>query len=343
MRATLRTSGSIGWLAALFALASGCESTLLSAGLPVADGTAGQYCATCHGYPPPSAGHPARKDCELCHADVVGAGGVIVDPDRHMNGQIDASSVGGHPLGFSAPAAHGQAFIQGKSNCRTCHGEDLAGSNGVSSCDKCHPSGWRTNCTFCHGGKDNATGAPPLSLLGSADATSLGVGTHSKHVTQASHPAYACADCHSAVTDLLSAGHVLDATPGKAEVSFQAGLSPSGQYKAGACSSLYCHGTGRVNGAAASFAGSATTCQSCHPSAQSSSSAQEQMSGRHRKHLEHGYACAACHQGVVNTSNQIVGPNLHVNGSKDVQLLTGTYDPSTHTCSSIYCHGDKTW
>ena len=39
--------------------------------------------------------------------------------------------------------------------CLTCHEDDRN-----NQCNQCH-TGWATRCTFCHGGRDNATGAPP--------------------------------------------------------------------------------------------------------------------------------------------------------------------------------------
>ncbi len=77
---------------------------------------------------------------------------------------------GAHPVGFNSPSVHGPATVEGKSDCRVCHGVNLEGSveNGIPSCDECHPAAWRTRCTFCHGGQDNESGAP-LHVNGTRD------------------------------------------------------------------------------------------------------------------------------------------------------------------------------
>ena len=221
-------------------------------------------CTSCHGYPP-AGSHPAASNCEGCHGAVVGPGGVILSLALHINGTIETN---GHPTGYADPAQHGREAKFGVSNCRSCHGATLGGASGVPSCDSCHQAGWRTNCRYCHGGTDNQTGAPPVDLAGNAASSSVTVGTHTAHVSRVSHPAYACGVCHNAVTDVLTAGHMFDGTPGVSEVLFGGGPSPAGQYARPACNNLYCHGNGRTNGTAASFAaGTRYNCESCHPTA----------------------------------------------------------------------------
>ena len=46
-------------------------------------------CDSCHGYPPPGS-HAQRIDCETCHYAVVSAGGVISNPDLHVDGVLQA-------------------------------------------------------------------------------------------------------------------------------------------------------------------------------------------------------------------------------------------------------------
>jgi len=58
--------------------------------LPVWNQVSGQACGTCHALPPPAeTGHPAVANCSLCHGGVVDADGMIVAPDRHIDGQMD--------------------------------------------------------------------------------------------------------------------------------------------------------------------------------------------------------------------------------------------------------------
>ena len=72
-------------------------------------------CGTCHGLPPGGT-HPASDICNLCHPGVVDENRVIIDRDRHIDGEVD----------------YDQAALE---SCNTCHGsaennappQDLAG------------------------------------------------------------------------------------------------------------------------------------------------------------------------------------------------------------------------
>ena len=44
-------------------------------------------CDSCHGNPP-GGSHPQDDRCELCHGEVVSAGGVITNPSLHVNGSL---------------------------------------------------------------------------------------------------------------------------------------------------------------------------------------------------------------------------------------------------------------
>lgn len=50
----------------------------------------GLSCTGCHGMPP-SAPHPQLSNCAQCHGDIISAQGVIVAPQRHVDGVIDVS------------------------------------------------------------------------------------------------------------------------------------------------------------------------------------------------------------------------------------------------------------
>ena len=60
---------------------------------------------------------------------------------------------GYHPVGWVAEDVHGLAAKLQEDTCVACHGSDLEGGVVGVSCDTCHPAGWRTECTFCHGGE----------------------------------------------------------------------------------------------------------------------------------------------------------------------------------------------
>ena len=229
------------------------------------------------------------------------------------------------------PLSHGTVFQKGPAACQACHTPTLDG--GAGSCETCHP-GWKSNCTFCHGGKDNQTGAPPEGVGGETSPSSLSVGAHTKHVTATSlKGAYGCASCHSPATDALSEGHVDG--DGKAETTIVAcGLAAS--YAAGTCSSVYCHGNGKsaASGGTASWTGGPMTCDSCHSTAG--------LGGKHKTHLGFGMTCDNCHGDTVSANGTISNPDKHLNCVKDVK---GDYDfaPQTKTCSSNSCHEDASW
>jgi hypothetical protein len=250
-----------------------------------------------------------------------------------------------HPEGWEDPTAHGLAAKHQESDCLTCHGDDLGGGTTGVSCDTCHQAGWRTDCTFCHGGTDNTTGAPPVGI----DDLTTGVAfsAHTAHVSGSTHAAWDCAQCHAKPTDVLSPGHVLvdDATPGKAETVFTAGLSPAATWDGTAgCSNLYCHGNGHgTNGSAQE--GDTMTCTSCHAGASGDWTSWSTMSGHHPTHLAAGFACDECHASTVTGSDTISGPADHVDGMPEVQFPSGmlyTGGQCTGSCHGE-SHGYRTW
>ena len=120
-------------------------------------------CGSCHGAPPPPP-HPADPQCESCHAPVAGPNQTIAMAALHIDGTLQVTAV--HPPGWAQPTMHGAAFnTQGPASCATasCHGVALTGGASNVSCNGCH-SNWQTTCTFCHGGTDNVSGAPPESV-----------------------------------------------------------------------------------------------------------------------------------------------------------------------------------
>ncbi|HTM20676.1 MAG TPA: hypothetical protein VL172_09220 [Kofleriaceae bacterium] len=318
----------------------------------------------------------AGVTCAECHQQVTGDGTDIVAADLHVDGQreIDfaaagfsrdavtggctgtchdhghsasawdggGSGGGVHPDGFAAASMHGPEFELGRQDCRgSCHGDQLQGASGPS-CDSCHQAGWRTDCTYCHGGGANQTGAPPRDLASTNLSQSLSFRAHTRHVTAGMASAFDCGQCHSKPTDVLSPGHVLDATPGAAEVRF-AGLNAGGAYNgAGTCSASYCHGNGRGSTGTITDGAPARTCASCHPG-QQSSTLWSTMSGDHGKHLRmSGVTCATCHVTVTADAATIANRALHVDGGRTVAFnFSGmTYTVSTKACTGP-CHGEN--
>jgi hypothetical protein len=260
---------------------------------------------------------------------------------------IDASAPAGggryHPQDFADPGLHGAELKLGKQDCRLCHGATLDGQGQALSCDTHHserePKAWRTFCIFCHGGIDNATGAPPRNL----DGTSTGgvFPPHSRHVGTTMAASIDCIQCHVKPTDVLSVGHVFDATPGRAENVFTAGRSPRGRREPDGCNSLYCHGHGMLDDGHVAIGGAPMTCTSCHAGITSGASGWATMSGGHAQHLSiAGVTCADCHLAVTHDSASIADASLHVNGRRDVHFAAAgfSYDAGTRTCTGT-CHG----
>ena len=246
-----------------------------------------------------------------------------------------------HPEGWEDATAHGPAAKYQEDDCLVCHGEDLTGGSTGISCDSCHEEGWRENCSFCHGGTDNATGAPPRDISGETETDLLSFRTHTAHVTTRWHEAYDCEQCHNKPTDILSSGHLFvgDTTPGVSEVQFSAGLSASGNYEgSGSCANLYCHGNGQGNNGEADHTMEPVTCTSCHPDQGSDDDDWDRMSGEHEDHLEEGAHCSDCHSATVDTYQNILDPSKHVNGTVDIQTPSGlTWDSNRKTCNGE-CH-----
>ncbi|RME25615.1 MAG: hypothetical protein D6798_08530 [Deltaproteobacteria bacterium] len=268
------------------------------------------------------------------------------------NGASDSCSGGGdtgatgtyHPDGYADPTVHGMEAKLHEQTCTDCHGADLAGAGDVPSCDTCHDDGWRTNCTFCHGGIEDSTGAPPEDIDdGTSDAA---FGAHPRHVQTNTHAAFDCTQCHVKPTDVLSSGHLFDSTAAQAEVDFSSSLSSRASWSSGAmsCSNLYCHGNGRADNGSVSISDAPLSCHSCHPDASSSSSTISSMSGAHRKHVvSEGVRCEACHADTIDASNTVIGPALHVNGTPDVAISSDypsiSYRSSSNSCTGN-CHGE---
>lgn len=248
-----------------------------------------------------------------------------------------------HPDGFASPDAHGLEAKLGVQACTDCHGADLTGEVGATSCDTCHEDGWRTDCTFCHGGTESADGAPPRDIDGETDSALTSFPHHTVHLsTTAYKDAFACTTCHSVPTDILTPGHLFvdDATPGAAELDFSGGLSPNAAWDGATCSELYCHGNGQGDNGSITITDSVDDCVSCHPHEESGSAGWSTMSGAHDTHLSlgEGFECGDCHKRVVDKWEPIVNVSLHVDGAVSIQPVgTITWDATAETCTGE-CH-----
>ena len=248
-----------------------------------------------------------------------------------------------HPAGYDDPDMHSVEAKLGISLCTECHGDDLTGADGANSCDQCHTEGWRTNCTFCHGGDQNNTGAPPRDLDGSeADAA---FGAHSTHVAGVSHMEYECSECHIQPEKALSEGHMFDSSPGISEVVFNSDMNPSATWSNGSCWNLYCH-SNALGELGSSNSTDEVECGDCHAAPDDGPSAWSRMSRGHGDHLREDLTCSECHESTINESGELTNPSLHVNGTVDVSISSLTYtealpdDPVESTCEGV-CHNEE--
>ena len=249
-----------------------------------------------------------------------------------------------HPAGWAAATDHGHAAKFVAEDCRSCHGATLEGGVAVG-CDGCHTAGWRQSCTFCHGGADNATGAPPRDITGAVAQDDLIFKSHTKHVdTTAVAVPFTCVQCHGSIpVDALDAGHWFDDTHGRAEVNFANGLSSAGIYDPdnGRCSQNYCHSNGRGDTGVASYDDGPQACNGCHSFIGSGTTG---MSGEHARHLGGGVGatCVDCHAATLNAQNAIANPSKHVNKIREV-MFSGdaaavTWTAGNQRCTGL-CHG----
>ncbi|MEQ1568547.1 MAG: hypothetical protein ABMA64_23115 [Myxococcota bacterium] len=313
----------------------------------------------------------AGVTCADCHGGVVNAAGSVTDPDSHVDGAIavDASAgfdpvtesctnschshehagqtwTGHHPAGYDQPEFHGQEALFRQQSCATagCHGVALDGGASGQGCESCHSPDWRQDCVFCHGGAaGDVDGLPPSDLDNVTDEDQITFLAHPEHHDGDDHLAYDCAQCHGSAsgtyTDAFTdPGHwwTADPTVGRAEVDFADGLSSAGTYAVGngSCSGLYCHGDGIGTSGSVPDGASGLGCDDCHATA-----APEQLSGTHGAHLAvSGVTCADCHAPVVNATDGIATPALHVNGGLDVDLASTGWDAAAETCVTS-CHG----
>ncbi len=242
-----------------------------------------------------------------------------------------------HPLNYALPEEHGYDMQLQQNDCRNCHAADLMGSLGPS-CDSCHTAGWRSNCVFCHGGVDDAFGAPPRDLAGVT--TNISFPGHTPHVSVGIARGFDCVQCHVKAVDVLSPGHAFDDTKGVAEVDLAGGSSPQGTYAAGTgCQSLYCHGTGQGDNGAVAADASPMTCESCHAGLSSGAAGWSEMGGLHAFHLGADASCEDCHQSTTSNGTSIADPDLHVNALREVDFSAPgfTWDLAQRTCSGT-CH-----
>ena len=306
-------------------------------------------CGACHGVPPPSP-HPVVTGgfgtCSVCHPDSMDGSGALIPRaagGKHLDGEVQfVSGHGPDWLDQSKPGFHGGAVYDSLSSCQACHGATLdGGGNAALACDRCHGPGWRTDCTMCHGGTDNATGAPPrATFLRRADP--VPVGAHTAHVglgaaatTRAglAQP-IGCESCHAVPASALSTGHL----DGAAAVTAYTGallakqatmVDPGWSAGSATCATSYCHGATLQGGTRTvptwtAATGTQAQCGACHalPPASGPLSAASTPAHLLSNHLQ--AHCERCHDGFTAST---VNAALHVNGTRDVSIASSAPNP----------------
>ncbi|MBX2799240.1 MAG: hypothetical protein KTR31_16315 [Myxococcales bacterium] len=245
-----------------------------------------------------------------------------------------------HPVGWSEPTRHGIGAKLQQDDCTSCHGETLQGGDVGIACSDCHDDvvdDWTTACTFCHGDDEDGSGAPPEDIDDNDDPATISFPAHRLHLSSDTHADWDCTQCHTVPTTVFSTGHLFvgDATAGRAELTFGAGLAPAASSSPTGCSNVYCHGDGQSNGDVSRT--ESVACGDCH-GIQSRPALWGSLSFAHEKHLDEGVRCVECHPNV-NPSDEITDKELHVDGEVALSLPEGMTYLGDLRCTGT-CHDE---
>jgi hypothetical protein len=276
-------------------------------------------------------------DCQQCHAadwsgGITGVG--CNTPDCHPSINVHVEGI----LDKNSDGFHGNFIRQDgwqMIDCQKCHGEDYGGGVASPTCLTCHsqPQGPEA-CNTCHGDfSDPAIIAPPQDTKNNISTDSTGVGAHVAHLYENNlGKQIPCETCHIVPQDYSDPGHVID-DPLPAEVIFSPlaihniATNPVYNYSTATCADTYCHGNweflkdsadavrqfaylsdkmvGNNNQVVWNEVGTGQAdCGTCHNLPPTG-------------HLENP-ACYACHPGVVDADGNIIDPEKHINGEKNV-------------------------
>jgi predicted CxxxxCH...CXXCH cytochrome family protein len=304
---------------------------------PVWGATAG--CDACHTTAiattgPATGSHAvhATADCSKCHTGATNS--TTVPSANHIDGNIDVNS------GYTANVAkHLTASGYSGRTCSTatCHA-NVYGSGSVTS----PVWGATAGCEACH---------------------TITIGTNGPDTgSHTAHAGKACTTCHAAGTTATSSpslgnGH----TDGNVDVYYfnypaDVPKHSSASYT-GTCSTAWCHSNGKGNYATATWGGTSTGCNFCHPT----------LSGKHSVHTistgaaygstadnsdssAYNFGCGNCHPtdvgNHINTTIEITLNSLHGGVLKSKNSVnddsTGfTRNPGVSvTCAAAYCHSN---
>ncbi|RJR19578.1 MAG: CxxxxCH/CxxCH domain-containing protein [Nitrospiraceae bacterium] len=200
-------------------------------------------CGTCHKVTQASGltsgSHSAHllsdsvSGCADCHTGAANNASTY-DSTSHINAQIDVAN------SYTAGGDPGNGY--GTCSAAACHGSGSPAwgtdFTGIDICTKCHGTPTATPAP-------NYAKAPPKDTAGDTAATDAQVGAHQAHLQATLSNDIACSQCHTVPSAVSDAGHINDATPGTAELTFGALASYNSAtpaYAAGECSTVYCHG-----------------------------------------------------------------------------------------------------
>ena len=206
------------------------------------------------------------------------------------------------------------------------------------SCFVCHDAPLE-DCTTCHGGVSNTTGAPPDDLDGGLLTSDHGVGAHTAHMEGESltGSTVACETCHVVPDHYQADGH-LDGDD-EAEVQLT-GLAtaedahPVYDHATATCSNTYCHGAfgaGNADNAPDWTGGTGeVACGSCHdmPPPQFPVT---------RNGITHPpfTECYLCYEDVIDESFTIINKALHINGTVESNFLSLSKEETTRLLGDL--------
>jgi predicted CxxxxCH...CXXCH cytochrome family protein len=183
----------------------------------------------------------------------------------------------------------------------------------------------QTGCAIeCHG--DDTSNAPPRSMSGAVETTSVAVGAHREHMSVAPdwHRQVECSDCHVVPAEVDSPGHIDG--DGKAEVKFAMIAGPGATWNGTTCTTQ-CHGSALTGGMQTvptwtKVDNTQNTCGSCH--------------GRPPQAPHpNNTSCATCHSTLDVDGVTFLDPKRHIDGIVDVVAPSETGGCAT-------CHGSAT-
>jgi len=295
-----------------------------------------------------------NKPCSTCHS---GAGsGTTNHANATIDVSIDATYGGSYNGSNTSPGNHSPG--QGYGTCSNVYCHSDARTPTYTS-----PSwgGAALNCTGCHGGAGGSTGGAGTTLTTS----------HTVH-TDTSGFAYTCNYCHTttASNNTTIADYSRHANKTKniaVDTSVGGTGTDGGNYTAGKCSNIYCHGSTSPDW---TTGGTTGDCSLCHGMAASASDGRDTNGdtantdpqvGAHVAHLNNthglrstGIACSECHTEPTGaTYVDKVKATGHIDSSLPAEVpLNGTLatnngaTPSYSgapggTCANTYCHDGR--